>query len=343
MFFRSLSLTEFFQAYYLQEKEFGIFAGNSEKTSLKKRKRKKLWRSICEVKLLAERAANSETPVIITGETGTGKEMFAHAIHNNSSRAGKPFLVINCSAIPETLSESYLFGYEEGSFTGASRNGRVGLFEACDGGTVVLDEIGEMNPLLQAKLLRVVEQQEVIRVGSFKPIPINVRVIASTNRDLWQMAKAGTFRQDLIYRLSVFNLVIPPLRERLDDIPLLVDHFIRTIAPANNKKIRGITREALDYLFHYSWPGNIRELKNVIEQAITVSESSLLQVKDLPRYLTNPMNSLNPSLKEVRDAAEKVYIAQILQIVGGNRQEAANLLNISLSTLCRKLRQHALI
>lgn len=269
--------------------------------------------------------------------------MFAHAIHNNSSRAGKPFLVINCSAIPETLSESYLFGYEEGSFTGASRNGRVGLFEACDGGTVVLDEIGEMNPLLQAKLLRVVEQQEVIRVGSFKPIPINVRVIASTNRDLWQMAKAGTFRQDLIYRLSVFNLVIPPLRERLDDIPLLVDHFIRTIAPANNKKIRGITREALDYLFHYSWPGNIRELKNVIEQAITVSESSLLQVKDLPRYLTNPMNSLNPSLKEVRDAAEKVYIAQILQIVGGNRQEAANLLNISLSTLCRKLRQHALI
>ena len=227
------------------------------------------------------RVAPQDVTVLILGESGTGKELVARAIYHYSSRAKGPFLAINCAAIPETLLESELFGHEKGAFTGADRK-RIGKFEQCHGGTLFLDEIGDMTPLTQTKILRVLQEQEFERVGGNEPIKADVRVIAATNRDLEKMVAEGTFRGDLYYRLNVFTIKLPPLRERGDDLPLLAEHFVRRFGRELKKDVRGIAPEAMELLRRYPWPGNVRELQSVIKQALLQATGPVLLPEFLP-------------------------------------------------------------
>lgn len=242
--------------------------------------------SLKEALLIAEKASHSTSTVLIRGESGTGKELIAKAIHNHSKRKDKPFVRVNCAAIPENLLESELFGYEKGAFTGAIKN-KPGKFLLADGGTIFLDEIGDMPKTMQVKLLRVLQEKEFESIGSNETHKVDVRVLAATNRNLEEMLKSGDFREDLYYRLNVISISLPPLRERKEDINLLIEHFINKLSITLNKKITHIDKEAIQYLQSYNWPGNIRELQNIIERAINLCDNSSITLKDLPIYITN--------------------------------------------------------
>ncbi len=294
-----------------------------------------------EVFDLIRRVADSPTNLLITGESGTGKELVAKAIHYNSERRERPFVPVNCAAIPEALLESELFGHMKGSFTDAKTDKR-GLFEEAGLGTLFLDEISELPTLLQAKLLRAIQEKEIRRVGSTKAVPIDVRIIAATNLNLEEEVKAKRFREDLYYRLNVIEIGMPPLRERRDDIPLLVDAFLRKCAEASHKEVKGITEPALALLMDYPWPGNVRELENVIERAVTLTRGEKIVPEDLPAAVQGSRGDR----RVIDEAAERTlplhevereYILRILEKTGGNKYQAAQVLGIDRKTLYRKL------
>jgi DNA-binding NtrC family response regulator len=291
---------------------------------------------------LAKRVAASDTTVLLLGETGTGKEVFAEAIHQASPRSGKPFVAINCSAFTKELLESELFGHKSGAFTGAVKE-KKGLFEEAHTGTIFLDEIGELEHDLQAKLLRVLESQQFIKLGDTKPTKVNVRVLAATNRNLQEEVAKETFRSDLFYRLSVFQITLPALRERKDDIQSLANEFITYFAAKIKKHVTGFTPDFIKKIEAYDWPGNIRELKNVIERAIILCDGTLLDDSLLPYefdlHKTSPGNTMSAfDLSSV----EKLHIRRVLNHTGGNRNETARLLNIGIATLYRKLKEYGL-
>ncbi len=288
--------------------------------------------------------AASKAVILIIGETGTGKELVAHAIHNNSPRRGRPFKIINCAALSETLLESELFGHVKGSFTGALGD-RKGLLEAADGGTLFLDEIGDMPPRMQAKLLRTLETGEVLPVGSNEPRFVDVRFVAATHRDLWDMVKEGKFREDLLYRLHAQGAIrLPPLRERREDIPLLVQYFLKKANQENGTNVEGAAREVMRKLTQYSWPGNVRELRNVVELMVLEAEKPILEMSDLPdpvRGSTEIVPVGMPGLAGLSMAdVEKLHILNTLKLTGGNREKAAKMLRIGARTLYRKLKEY---
>jgi DNA-binding NtrC family response regulator len=291
---------------------------------------------------LAKKVANTDTTVLLAGETGTGKEVFAQAIHQASSRCKKVFLAINCSAISKDLLESIMFGHTAGSFTGATKN-QKGLFEEANNGTIFLDEIGEMALDLQAKLLRVIETGEFIKVGETKPTKVNVRIIAASHRNLNEEVSLGNFREDLYYRISVFQIVLPPLRERVEDIEELANFFVEVFSAQTNKKVSAISANCLKILRHHKWKGNIRELKNVIERSVILTEGATITPNSLPIKMQHEDDEpcLGNELSEFNLAnVEKKHIQKILQQVKGNKTEAARLLNVAISTLYRKLKEY---
>jgi DNA-binding NtrC family response regulator len=292
------------------------------------------------------RVSDLAANVLILGESGTGKEMVARALHANSSRSAGPFVAVNCAAIPETLLESELFGYVRGAFTDA-RKDRPGLFREADGGVLFLDEIGEIPVALQVKLLRVIEDREVRPLGSNKSEKVDVRLVSASNRDLEQLVDEGCFRRDLYYRLNVIRLELPPLRERVEDIPLLVDHFIEKFAPKAQHDVNGIERDALGLLVHHRWPGNVRELEHTIERAVLLGKNSTIGVDDLPPQLRAGDQRKLPLAEAVarsytlRDL-EREYIGRVLDNVNGNKTEAARILGVDRTTLYRKLDEYKL-
>ena len=293
---------------------------------------------------LARKVSVTDVPVLLTGETGTGKEVFAQAIHQHSSRAGKAFVAVNCSAFSKELLESEIFGHKAGAFTGALKE-KKGLFEEADQGTIFLDEIGEMAFDLQAKLLRVLESGEFIKVGDTRPIKVNVRIIAATNRDLQKEIEAGHFLEDLYYRLSVFRIQLPPLRERIEDIELYVRAFVKMFGPGVGKKIEEITPEYLGTLKKHVWKGNVRELRNVIERSMIIADGAVLTVSDLPFDIQQSvLESEGGKGYSEFDLAqvEKAHIRKVLQYTGGNKTEAARLMHIGLTTLYRKIEEYGI-
>jgi DNA-binding NtrC family response regulator len=284
---------------------------------------------------LARQAAASSATVLIQAESGTGKELLARSIHDASARQRHPFVAVNCAALPENLLESELFGHEKGAFTGAAA-AKPGKFELANQGTILLDEISEMAPILQAKILRVLQEREVDRLGGARPTPINVRVIATTNKDLSEMVQHGDFRQDLFYRLNVIPLKIPPLRHRRSDIPLLVEHFCRK---HGNDQVR-FSDEALGVLSQYDWPGNVRELENIVQRSIALAKDSVITPSDL--FIDQIVQSQSQELKAgttIKELEQKL-ITMTLEQTGGNRTYAAQMLGISLRTLRNKLREY---
>jgi len=300
---------------------------------------------------LVTKIAKARTTVLITGESGTGKERVARALHERSDRAGKPFLVVNCAAIPETLMESELFGHEKGSFTGAAARS-LGLFREADGGTVLLDEVGELPAPLQVKLLRVLQERKVRPVGAAAEIPVDVRVLAATNRDVEADVRAGSFRQDLYYRLNVIRIELPPLRGRPEDIPYLAERFVRRFAGELGKDVRGLTPDALRSLYAYAFPGNVRELENMIERAVALAGGPAIGLGDLPAAVAGLSASPAPALAdlppdgckldEVLGEVERRLILQALERTGGVRKAAAKLLGITFRSLRYRLAKHAL-
>lgn len=293
---------------------------------------------------LAKKVAITETTVLLTGETGTGKEVFAQAIHQSSIRKAKSFVAINCSAFSHDLLESEMFGHVAGAFTGASKD-KKGLFEEANDGTIFLDEVGEMALDLQAKLLRVIENGEFIKVGESKVTKVNVRIIAATNRDLMKEIEAGHFRQDLYYRLSVFQIQLPALRERVADIEILANHFLASFSQKTNKRIKTISEDFIHLLKLHNWPGNIRELKNVIERSVILETSSELLSENLPIEIQQQkIETENISDKTLSAfslaSAEKIHIQKVLNYTNGNKTETARLLGIALTTLYRKLEEY---
>jgi two-component system response regulator AtoC len=291
-----------------------------------------------------ERAAAFKATVLLTGESGTGKEILARAIHAQSPRRDEAFVAVNCGAIPETLLESELFGHARGAFTGADR-ARRGLFVEASGGTLFLDEIGELPTPLQVKLLRVLQEEEVLSVGESKPRSVDARVIAATSRDLEAEVATGRFRDDLFYRLNVIRLAVPALRDRREDIPLLVDHFFAHFRDTLGKPLHGIADEVLDRLVGYAWPGNIRELENVMERAVIVASGDRLGLRDLPDNVAHPVDpaageARDLSLRRVRRAAEAETIRRALRATEGNRTRAARLLEISHRALLYKIKDY---
>lgn len=297
-----------------------------------------------EVMELAETVAGTDSTVLISGESGTGKEVVARYIHTLSARSDEPFLSINCGALPESLLESELFGHVKGSFTGAVKD-KDGLLVAAEGGTFFLDEIGEMSPSTQVKLLRAIQEREVIPVGSTKPVPVDVRIVAATNRDLEEEIGRGAFRSDLYYRLNVIQLRLPPLRERREDIPILATHFLDGHSLGAGHELR-LTDEAMEVLADYDWPGNVRELENALERAVVVSKKSVIDSAALPeRVREAPAPRLvatelppNPTMEVV----ERAYILWVLESEGGNKTRAAEVLGIDPSTLYRKLNRYGI-
>ncbi|MBI3378303.1 MAG: sigma-54-dependent Fis family transcriptional regulator [Nitrospirae bacterium] len=288
-----------------------------------------------------EMAARSNSRVLIFGESGTGKEVAARLLHEKSPRAGKPFIEVNCAAIPQELIESELFGHEKGSFTGAFEK-KNGKFELADGGTLFLDEIGDMSLQTQAKVLRVIETQEFQRVGGNKNINVDVRIIAATNKDLREEVKKGSFREDLFFRLNVIPLFVPPLRERKEDIPLLVEYFLDSLAAEYGKPPRKILPEALKYLQSYGWPGNVRELKNVIERLVIMTPSNIIDARNLfiPVEHDGSDYFQYKTLKDARDAFEKDYITKKLEENNWNISRTAEILDVERSNLHRKIKAY---
>lgn len=291
---------------------------------------------------MAKKVADTDTTVLLLGETGTGKEVFAQAIHTASSRTNKPFVAINCSAFSKELLESEMFGHKAGAFTGATKD-KKGLFEESNTGTIFLDEIGEMSLELQAKLLRVLETGEFIKVGESKTSKTDVRIIAATHRDLQKEIETGHFRQDLFYRLSVFQIKLPPLRERVMDIEALAKHFAAVFSAKTNKKTKSLSPEFIEALKQHQWQGNIRELKNVIERSVILSNTDELTVENLPVELQH-ISSVSKKGKQLSAfdlaSAEKLHIQKVLNYTNGNKTEAARLLNIATTTLYRKLEDY---
>jgi DNA-binding NtrC family response regulator len=300
---------------------------------------------IINLKKLAARVSGTDSTVLIRGESGTGKDLIAKAIHTASTRASGRFVTINCAALPETLLESELFGYKEGAFTGAIKD-KVGLFNVANGGTFFLDEIGNTSPAIQVKLLRVLEDKIVTPIGDTTPIEVDVRLIAATNADLEEDAKAGRFRSDLFYRLNVIPLYIPPLRERTDDLPLLVNHFIAKYCRRNSTDLKVVSPEAIEILYKYDWPGNVRELENCIERAVLFSRSDTIEVSDFPAKVIEGKRKtiISPETPEIPtlESIEKAYIYYIMEQAKGKKTKAARLLGIDSSTLYRKLQRYEL-
>lgn len=294
------------------------------------------------IKALTKGIANSDATVLLLGESGTGKELLAKYIHNNSRRKGKPFIAVNCAAIPDSLLESELFGYEKGAFTGADVR-RLGKFEMAEGGTLLLDEIGEMSLILQAKLLRVLQERELDRIGGKAPVPLDIRVIATTNRDIRKEVEAGKFREDLYFRLNVFPITLPPLRERREDIPVLAGHFLRIFARKNLRDIVSISDETVSFLKGLPWKGNIRELENAVERAVLLCNGKVLSVKDFlfddvkEQHSTKDSENGAEPMGTVSDM-ERELILRTLEGLNGNRTRAAEVLGISLRTLRNKLK-----
>ena len=290
---------------------------------------------------LAESVATSDSTILLSGESGVGKEVFARYMHQLSPRSDESFYSLNCGALPEGLLESELFGHVEGSFTGAVRD-KEGLFSAASSGTLLLDEVGEMTPATQVKLLRVLQQKEVVPVGSTEPVKVDVRLIAATNRNLERDMREGRFRSDLYYRLNVISIDVPPLRERVDDIPVLARHFLER--EAGDGEPKGLADDTLEALVEYRWPGNVRELENVIERAVVLCSGSTIQVEHLPdRVMEPPPEPLvqekppeNPSLETI----ERAYIEHVIRAEDGNKTRAAEVLGINPSTLYRKLKRY---
>ncbi len=293
---------------------------------------------MAEIYKLVARVAGLDTTVLIEGETGTGKELVARAIHDASARADRPFVAVDCAALPETLFESELFGHERGSFTGAF-TARRGLLETSAGGTCFLDEIGELTAPLQAKLLRTLQERAIRRVGGNDPIPVNVRVVAATNRDLSKLVAEGAFRGDLYYRINVVKITVPPLRERASDIPHLVHHFLDKFARQADRPVKRVSKEALDVLVSFPWPGNVRELEHVIERAVALSSSETILVDDFPAHLRDepPRAPRLPAPGMTLEDVKRWYVNEILEEAGGNKVRAADLLGIDRRTLYRIL------
>ncbi len=292
-----------------------------------------------------QQVSASSATVLISGESGTGKELVARAIHNNSPRREKHFVPLNCAALSESILESELFGHEKGAFTGAAYT-RKGRFEYADGGTLFLDEIGDMPMEIQVKLLRVIEYGEVFRVGSNEPIRVNVRLLAATNKDLETLIQDGIFREDLYYRLKVVTVKLPPLRERLDDLPLIVNHFIHELAHLHKSPVESISPDAMKILYEYMWPGNVRELRNCIESSVVLAKGNILQGEDIPSYIREPEGSPAAGLAALSGGnltnAEQELIRQALTVNNGNREGAAKMLGISERTLYRKIKRYGL-
>ncbi|RMF58945.1 MAG: sigma-54-dependent Fis family transcriptional regulator [Calditrichaeota bacterium] len=296
---------------------------------------------------LLKMVAPTNSTILIRGEHGTGKELIANAIHQHSDRMKKPFVAVNCAVLAETLLESELFGHVKGAFTGAVRD-KPGRFEAADGGTIFLDEIGDISPNMQLKLLRVLQERSFERVGDTKTRKVDVRIIAATNRDLEKAMEEGSFRHDLYYRLNVIPVVVPPLRERLDDIPLLVAHFIEKFSARFEKPIQGVEEEVIRRMQRYNWPGNIRELENVIERAIVLSQKEVLTVENFPDYIMNANSQANVPittdrpLQEVVDEFEKQIILKALAENNNNKLRTARKLGIHRSTFMSKLKKYGI-
>jgi two-component system, NtrC family, response regulator AtoC len=299
--------------------------------------------AMLEVYKLVARVSESRSTVLLQGESGTGKELIARAIHGNSPRRDKPFVPVNCGALPDTLLESEMFGYEKGAFTGAVGT-KTGLFEAANGGTLFLDEIGELGQALQVKLLRVMQDHEVRRVGGTSSIKVDVRIIAATNRDLEQFVKEGKFRDDLFYRLNVVRITLPSLKERQEDIPMLAHHFLQKCAAGATTAVRGFHPDSMDCLTRYRWPGNVRELENAIERAVSLSHGPLLTPEDLPAQIRQapPPGEPKPEAGETPESVyltleevEKRHLTRVLKETKGNKVKAAKILGIDRRTLYR--------
>jgi len=306
--------------------------------------------TISKTKKMARKAAGSKASVLITGESGVGKEQFARAIHDTGITKNGPFISVNCAAIPDNLLESELFGYAEGAFTGAKKNGKAGKFELANHGTLFLDEIGDMSLLTQVKILRVLQEREIERIGGTHPIPVDFRLIAATNKDLKQMVREGTFREDLYHRLHVIPIHIPPLRFRKQDIPLIVEEHLQKLCQMYGAKEKTLDKEVLRLMFHYNWPGNVRELINVLERLFALSDDVHIRAKDLPEefyYRDMEQKKLVPmiqslpakqeAMKVVREEEERGLIERVLKEAKGNKSKAAALLGISRATLYNKL------
>ena len=295
---------------------------------------------------IIQQVAPTRATVLITGETGTGKELVAQAVHNLSPRKGGPFVAVHAAALPTNLLESELFGHEKGAFTGAVER-RIGRFELADGGTIFLDEIGELEPAMQVKLLRVLEERKFERVGGSKTIEVDVRLVAATNRDLKKLVGEGRFRDDLFYRLSVVAVNLPPLRERRDDVPLLINSFIQQCSVENGKPVREMTQEAVNLLMAYDWPGNVRELRNAIEQMVVLARGDRLTVRDVPAAIRagadlTKISVVRPGMTMTVEEAERQLMMQALKETGGNRTKAADRIGMSRRTLHRKLKRYHL-
>ena len=290
---------------------------------------------------LIEKVSAISSNVLVFGETGTGKELVARAIHYNSERAERPFVAVNCGALTESLLESELFGHVKGAFTGAIAN-REGFFRKADKGTLFLDELSEISLGLQVKLLRAIQEREVIPVGGREPLKFDVRLIAATNKNLEDEVKKGTFREDLFYRVNVITIPLPPLRERQEDIPLLVNHFLQKYAPRLGKPSVKIAREAMQVLVNYDWPGNVRELENMVERTVALCEGDTIETTDLPEKLTRVRIAIRDldEYERTLDALEEEHIKKVLQKVSGDKVKAAQILGINLSTLYRKLARY---
>jgi len=305
-------------------------------------------KSIAEAKGKAMDYAFVDSTVMILGETGTGKELFAQSIHNASRRKNKPFVAINCAALPKSIIESELFGYVKGAFTGASSEGKAGMFEMAHGGTIFLDEISEMPIDVQGRLLRVIQEKEIVRLGDDKVIPVDVRIITASNRDLKQEVDRGNFRADLYYRLSVLILHLPALRDRREDIPLLARHFVKKFSAKYGKYIYDIRSDAIEYLLQFDYPGNIRQLSNIIERSVIISRREYIDIQTIREALEEEQltvlrvhnGSKQTEYKKTVDAKERERILDAMARCNGNKSQAAQMLGIGRSTLYRKLRKY---
>lgn len=301
--------------------------------------------SISAAKLQALKAARTDSTVLLLGETGTGKELFAHAIHAAGQRRSGPFIKINCAAVPAELLESELFGYEEGAFTGAKKGGKPGKFELAQGGTLFLDEIGDMPPAMQAKLLRVLQERELERIGGTFTRPVDIRIIAATGKPLEELVNAGQFRPDLYYRINVIPIHVPPLRSRREDVEAIADHFLSELAQDAGEPKRTLSPQFLAILKSYDWPGNIRELQNALERAVALTRESMLMLEHAPEYLVRSVSGLRSlfspgSLACIKAEAERKAILAALDAAGGNKSLAARLLKIHRVKLYEKMKRH---